>query len=415
MLREVESNKKCYDPLVVSIGPYHHGKRELEVVEQLKYKFAKQFCLACGDLVSSMNKLYQEVAEVAHCARECYEEDSTAKYNNESFTEMMFLDACFVLQFMCILTATEEKDQLPTMKSYLGAFVWRDLFLLENQIPLLVLKVLLKFRFDGNTELIQKFLDLPTKNKPPEEASCTNKIKKFVKKFVNERRSDSQTNDKKELQLDASPHLLDLMWKQLAESPTSPVPIRKRSDQWHSYRSVTELEAAGISFKASKTRKVTDVKFEDHLVYGTMLIPPLVVDDSTKPLLLNLVAYEMSPNGPSDSHIMSYIGLMDSLIDHANDVKELRKKGILLNNLGSDELLAALFNEIGNDLVPDLRAYVGVKDQIENHWRNKCLVWIAEWNHKHFSSPWTISAFLAAILALALTMVQTYFSFFPRS
>ncbi|CAA2961398.1 Hypothetical predicted protein [Olea europaea subsp. europaea] len=425
MLREIESNKKCYDPLVVSIGPYHHEKPELKAVEKLKFKYANQFRLACGDQVS-INQLYAEVAKVADSAREYYEEGSTTDYDNESFTKMMFLDACFVLQFMCILTKTEtkeEEDQLPTMKSYLCAFVWRDLFLLENQIPLLVLEVLLKFRVGGNIKLIQDFLDLFTSIRPPEKTSCTNFVKKFVnksycdavKKFVNECCLGGQTNDKRELQLDGSPHLLDLMRRHLTEPHNFEDRIMKKSDQWNSYRSVTELEEAGIRFRASKTHRVTDVTFKDHLVCGTMILPPLVVDDTTKPLLLNLVAYEMSPNGPHDSLITSYIWLMDSLIDHANDVKELRKKGILVNNLGSDGHLATIFNEIANGLVPDPRAYAHAKGQIEKHCRNKCRFWLAEWMHIHFSSPWTVLAFLAAIFALALSTGQTYFSAFPRS
>ncbi|KAL2535003.1 Plant protein of unknown function (DUF247) [Abeliophyllum distichum] len=184
--------------------------------------------------------------------------------------------------------------------------------------------------------------------------------------------------------------------------------IPKSSNYWHLYPLVTELETAGIYFEASKTHHVTDVKFKSHHIFGTLMLPPIMVDDSTKPLLLNLVAYEISPHGPSDLRITSYIWLMDSLIDHAEDVKQLRKKGILLNNLGSDEQLAQLFNEIANDLVPDPRADADVKDLIEKHCKNKQRVWIAEWMHNHFSSPWTVLAFLGAIFAIALSLIQTY-------
>ncbi|CAA3013432.1 Hypothetical predicted protein [Olea europaea subsp. europaea] len=443
MLREVESNKKCYVPLVVSIGPYHHGNPELEAVEKLKFKFANQFCLACGDQVS-INQLYAEVAKVADSAREYYEEGTTTCYDNESFTKMMFLDACFVLQYMYILTTIktkEEEDQLPTMKSYLCAFVWRDLFLLENQIPLLVLEVLLKFRFGDNTKLISDFLDLFPGIRPPEKISCTNLVKEFanksccdavkkfvnksccdaVKKFVNDHCPGGQTNDKRKLQLDASPHLLDLKWKHLVgpAKPNHKERTMDESNQWNSYRSVTELEEAGILFRASKTHCVTDVMFKESLVHGTMMLPRLVVDDTTKPFLLNLVAYEMSPNGPHDSHITSYIWLMDSLIDHANDVKELRKNGILVNNLGSDEHLATLFNEIADglvpDLVPDLYAYAYAKGKIETYCRNQWRFRIAEWMYQHFRRPWSLLAFLGAIFTLALSAGQTYLSAFPRS
>ncbi|KAL2535002.1 Plant protein of unknown function (DUF247) [Abeliophyllum distichum] len=143
MLREIESNKKCYDPLVVSIGPYHHGKPELQAWEKVKIRFAHQFHRACGDQ-ESIEELHAYVAKVADSARECYEEGSTTEdCDDESFSRMMFLDGCFVLQYMYILTRTQinysmepkEVGSLLDVKTYQRAFVWRDLFLLENQIP----------------------------------------------------------------------------------------------------------------------------------------------------------------------------------------------------------------------------------------------------------------------------------------
>ncbi|KAL2464614.1 Plant protein of unknown function [Forsythia ovata] len=353
MLREIESNKKCYDPLVVSIGPYHHGKPDLKALEMLKIPFAQQFHRACGDQVL-IEELYAEVAKVVDSTRECYEEGSSEDYDDESFIRMMFLDACFVLHFMFILTQIEsnnstepnEVDSILDIKTYQLAFVWRDLFLLENQIPLLVLKVLMKLRFKNErqeTKLIQHFLNLAT-IMPPPGTSCTNKVKKFVDEccFIRD-----QTKKKQELKLDGSPHLLDLMRAQLIGPSTDKDKNLSTSDQWQSYRSVTELESAGINFKASKTHCVTDVKFKSHLIF------------------------EMCPHGPSGMLITSYIWLMDSLIDNSNDVKELRKKGIIFNNLGSDEQLAQLFNEIANDLVPDNYAYADTKGKIEKHCKNK--------------------------------------------
>ncbi|KAH7857913.1 hypothetical protein Vadar_017834 [Vaccinium darrowii] len=34
-------NKSWYDPVLVSICPFHHGKPELQSVEKLKFQFAK--------------------------------------------------------------------------------------------------------------------------------------------------------------------------------------------------------------------------------------------------------------------------------------------------------------------------------------------------------------------------------------
>ena len=60
------------------------------------------------------------------------------------------------------------------------------------------------------------------------------------------------------------------------------------------------------------------------------------------------------------------------------------------------------------DLVPNPHSYAIVKGKIERHYTNKAKIWIAEWLHAHFSSPWTFLAFLAAVFALALSSIQTY-------
>jgi hypothetical protein len=105
----------------------------------------------------------------------------------------------------------------------------------------------------------------------------------------------------------------------------------------------------------------------------------------------------------NDFGITSYISFLDSLIDEANDVKLLRKAGVLYNCLGSDEEVAKLFNEIGTDLVPNTEIYSDVRSEIQKHYNNTLRNWIAQVIHDHFSSPWTFIAFFGALLALALT------------
>ncbi|CAI9779521.1 unnamed protein product [Fraxinus pennsylvanica] len=281
MLRELNSNTNSYDPLVVSIGPYHHGTQKLEAFEKLKISIAQKFCLACGNKIS-IKDLYEEVAKVGKSARECYEEGSTKCFDDEVFNRMMFLDACFVLHFMFILqegnvsngTDKEQKevDPLQDGSCYL-AFVQRDLFLLENQIPLLVLNVLMKFRFQSEsqeTELIQNFLDRKATIMPLQENTCTNVVKKFVQKMMG--LSDQKTKWKLDLNT-SPPHLLHLAREQLIGPPPEETNMKK-SVQWHSY------------------------------------------------------PCEISAHDPSELRIALYICLMDSLVDNVEDVKQLLEKGI---------------------------------------------------------------------------------------
>ncbi|RYR74274.1 hypothetical protein Ahy_A02g008925 [Arachis hypogaea] len=83
---------------------------------------------------------------------------------------------------------------------------------------------------------------------------------------------------------------------------------------------------------------------------GQLMLPGTVINDLTPYLYHNLIAYEMCPAFNHDFEFFSYFSLMDSLIDDAEDVKDLRAAGVLQNLLGSDEDVAKLFNELGHVL-----------------------------------------------------------------
>ncbi|XP_022875852.1 UPF0481 protein At3g47200-like [Olea europaea var. sylvestris] len=398
-LRHRHSNEDCFDPIVVSIGPYHHEKSELKAFEELKIPIAKKFCRDHGNQLS-IEQLYEVVEKVGKSARECYAKGSTERYDDESFNRMMFLDACFVLHFVFILREENvsnwkemEQEVDPRQYSdYYQILVSRDLILLENQIPLLVLKVLMNFMFDGKGQ------------------------KKSIHNFLE--RYNISNSAFRELDLDGAPHLLYLLWKNLASRPITKTLKQEQyvwetCRVWETYRTVTKLESVGIYVEPSKTGNLTHAEFKSHLTFGTLTLPPIFFNDLTKPLLLNLMAYEMCPHGPSDLGITSYICLMDSLIDRVDDVKELRKRRILFNNMDSDQELAQFFNQIAKDLVGDYSIYAEVKWKVDNHCQNKVQSSIAEWMHKYFSSPWSLFAFLGAIFTLALTAVQAYFTVFP--
>ncbi|XP_020229510.2 putative UPF0481 protein At3g02645 [Cajanus cajan] len=135
----------------------------------------------------------------------------------------------------------------------------------------------------------------------------------------------------------------------------------------------------------------------------------------------------MCPDTRSKYEFCSFISFMDSLIDNAEDVKELRLSGIFSNLLRSDEDLANLFSELGVDLPTNNFSYwclcnavalskkhIAVKQQIEKHYTTKWKTWLAKAYNTHFSTPWTIIAFFAALLIVILTFIQTFFTIDPR-
>ncbi|KAK1256963.1 hypothetical protein QJS04_geneDACA024385 [Acorus gramineus] len=90
LLLQTESNRPFFVPKVVSIGPYHHGDAHLAAMEPLKKQASEKFYTAAR----------QRVRAVAERVRDMYEMDPGIKMDDEEFTDMLFLDACFVVHFI---------------------------------------------------------------------------------------------------------------------------------------------------------------------------------------------------------------------------------------------------------------------------------------------------------------------------
>ncbi|RVW83095.1 hypothetical protein CK203_040754 [Vitis vinifera] len=277
MLRGTQDFKKFYEPRLISIGPYHHGKPHLHAGEIIKRLCARKFL---ADSEQDMDALYTKIQSNIEAVRTCYDMISTNKYDDEKLARMMLLDGCFLLQFFC-----------------------------------------------GRAGNLRK-----------------KKSRRRVK-----------------------------------EEMGGPVAHGRKAKN-EAFRNTKELKVAGIHLQPSGTSFLRDVSFNSYFFYGCLNLPPIIVDDFTKPKFLNIVAYEMCPDAPDDYAVTSYVCFLYELIDHADDVKELRSKHILYNCLGSDEDVAKFSTR-------------------------SAMAW----------SPWTIIAFIAAVLILLLTGFQTYFAFPAKS
>uniref|UniRef100_A0A6N2K5U5 Uncharacterized protein n=1 Tax=Salix viminalis TaxID=40686 RepID=A0A6N2K5U5_SALVM len=305
--RNSSPNEDCYNPLVVSIGPYHHKNgpnHELAEMQAVKKEMLEQFASRSG---KTREVLYSTVAQLTSSARRCYDEGSTEHLDDCAFTEMMLLDGCFILQFIfCFLS-----DSLKLNNRVLAYFVKRDLFLLENQLPYEVLTSLMSL----------ELLDHGEEGKTPME------------EFMDRVRGPSRRTQMKNPPAGQIPqpiHLLDLFHKRFMRGQVKP-PSQNSDGQWCSYRSVMELKSVGIHFRPSKTDMYTDLLYKPTVRGRTVSLPRIVIDDFTKSLLLNLLAHETCPGSAEGFWVTSYVWFLDSLIDHSEDVKALRKSGILLN------------------------------------------------------------------------------------
>ncbi|XP_057983219.1 UPF0481 protein At3g47200-like [Malania oleifera] len=386
MLRDVKANTKCYDPMMVSIGPIHYGKPHLQAGETLKKRLASHFLL--GRETREIESIYAELEEMVSEARNRYERDSTDKFNDYAFAQLMFIDACFILQFVdsCLDGRLSELK----IQSRDEGFIRRDLLLMENQLPLMVVDKLMDWKPFLRNYLINYF------------------IVKYIEVPILGR--EQMVIIHRDLYAELPLHLLHLVHIRLVgPEGGQEVGYHTAMSNWYRYRSAKKLESAGIHIRPSKTLHLTDVRFQSIRLSAKLGLPPIAINSQTKTILLNLAAYETCYN-VEDSWVTSYICFMDSLIDDVEDVTELGSNGVFHNLLGTNQQVADLFNDMANSLVPNPKIYSHAKVCIERHFENKAQIWMREWLRSNF----TFLAFAGAIVSIFLSCLQTYYTIFPR-
>ncbi|TYH89727.1 hypothetical protein ES332_A13G002800v1 [Gossypium tomentosum] len=372
--------KKCFEPRLVAFGPLHHGKPEFMRSEQVKLKFAARFALDNG-YTDDQELFYRVMAEIGDL-RKCYNPEDIAAYNDERLAWMLFVDGCAVL--CAVRYVVEGKfDELNT-KADLLVFAQLDLFLLENQLPYKLLKILIGSAKDPKVW----------------EQSITEFIAQNL--MTNIEQESKHVDDNKDYA-----HLLERFRDQLL---TGDKMKRDSSVMGRKLLSWGDSRKHRRTFRGpSTTNNLKNISFYCNYL-GKLMIPRLLVDDSMASKFLNLVALEMCPDFKNKFEVTSYLCFMDSLIGSADDVKELRVSGVLLNYLGSDEEVAELFNKMSRDLVPDQKRYFKVTEDIHKYRTNPWTAALAKAFYTHFERPWTFFAFMGAIMGLLFSAIQAYFS-----
>ncbi|KAD6795832.1 hypothetical protein E3N88_06728 [Mikania micrantha] len=404
-MRDTEDYDKYYVPKVVSIGPYHFGNQKLELIEKIKPIFAMRLLL---NNIETLRSLYKKLGEpeTVQELRNSYEDNSTIAYCDNEFTKMMLLDGCFILYYILFIFRGEPETCQDLLKSHQIVFVHQDLFLLENQIPFKVLMEVMKFLKIDCLSKITSFIYGNTL------ASGTSKPTWF-ESILCTRNNQSCPEESKRVLMDTDPdHILYLLHRSLTNKAQV---LRKdwstRNDYWYTFPNANDLLDVGIHFKPSEIKSLAHIEFSKSTWWfsASVKLPPIIVDYSTKPLLLNLIAYEMWSHEAYDAGVTSYVCFLDSLIDHPEDVKVLIKAGVLKNCLGSNSEVAEVFNEIGTDLVSNNLAYFEAKRRIQKHYESWSNTLYSQLKHEYNKSSWVL-ALLGALVALILSGVQAFFT-----
>ncbi|XP_021296043.1 uncharacterized protein LOC110425447 [Herrania umbratica] len=366
--------KKYFEPRQVAIGPLHHGNPKFEQAEHTKLKLAALF----ADKNKTRGEfLFIKIKEEIKDLRKCYNPEDIKDYDDDELAWMFFVDGCAVLYALYYV---------------LG----------ENQLPYRVLKILISLAKEPRKweQLITEFIGY----------SLITDIRDGKSRHTDEEGKQEYT------------HLLEHLRKKLltgcrAKSNSSMIGgllLSCGDNQKHTktFRSIKDLKGTGIHVTPSESNSLKNISFYCNLL-GSLKMPRILVDDSTAAMFLNLVALEMCGNFENDLGVTTYLCFLSSLIDTAEDVKELRVTGVLHNYFGSDEEVANLFRRMGRDLVPDPLMYYDVIENIHRYC-NSPVIWFYFNYSNYFGRNWSFLAFLGAIVGLGLTIIQTYFAVNPK-
>ncbi|XP_059655082.1 UPF0481 protein At3g47200-like [Cornus florida] len=380
-------NKKAYRPQTVSFGPYHHGEGSLKPMEEHKRRallhFLKRSKKPLQLYVNSLAEVVQQLKDSYDCLDKKWQE------NTDEFLQLMILDGCFMLEILrtATLSMADYAHNDPIFsdhgKLYILPYIKRDMLMLENQLPMLVLS---------------RLLAVEDKKAMEDEEFVNTLIVKFCSLHVSTKK-----------RMGKCLHVLDVYRKSLLSGEPP-----KKKDHWKPssssgdeiIRSASELNEAGIRFKKSKSVSLKDISFHG----GVLRLPRIVVDDVTEPLFLNLIAFERYHVG-TGNEVTSYIFFMDSLIDTVRDVSHLNSRGIIQNAIGSDKAATKLFNNLSKDVTIDPNCSLNEVHKEVTHYCSKRLnQWRANLIHTYFTNPWAILSVIAAIFLFALTIIQTIYS-----
>jgi hypothetical protein len=388
----IDINGKSYQPRIVSIGPYHCGQPNLQMMDEHKWWYLRSLLSrtkeAKGIILEDYLKCIHPLEKVA---RESYSE--TINLGTDEFLEMMVLDGCFILELFCKVDNTElfePEDPLVTMP-WILPFFYRDFLRLENQIPFVALERLFE---------ISKMADVQS------GPSLSLLAMRFFNNIM--QRPDQVIERCHNLK---GLHLLDLVRSSFI-SHNEELPPPGGNTPTHIIHCVSKLQRAGIQLNPGEGDSFLSVKFK----YGVIEMPTITIDDFMSSLLLNCVAFEQCHNSDS-KHVTTYATFLDCLVNTDKDVGYLCDRNIIKNDFGNDAELARLINNLGKDVAFDINLCYLSKlfNEVHEYYGNSWHVQYASFKYTYFNTPWSFISAAAAFVLLALAFLQTFFAIYPKS
>ncbi|KAL7615717.1 hypothetical protein Lser_V15G03650 [Lactuca serriola] len=424
-----DQKPEVYVPQRIGLGPNHHFRPELyQNMEQNKLTSVKRV-LKSNKVQVSEDQVVDKVKEIIPIICACY--DLYLDADDDTLAWLFTIDSLFFI------------DLLGAYIDQKVAIDAKDIIMLENQIPLIVLKEILKVLSGSYDETHEDFweskfgyfckchspfilskekidfsrvnhlLDYMYQSIVTNEESMSPEV--YFQKYGS---GPSEKDDKLEL-LEMFIQLMALIpgtkpFLQIFESfmKTFSESIEKMvTAEEIKVPSVSELrDIAGVKFHLSPTdggiRNINFVGENERFCY----LPLITLNIDSEVILRNLVAYEQLMAKKSFTtgyglELTEYVDFMCGIIDSVKDVWLLREEKIIIGDLG-DEDIVKLFNGIGRshgkmNRVSDLRKTVY---QLNKVYQSTPRVWV----EKQLRASAKMITFLISISSTLILIREVY-------
>ncbi|KAF8730391.1 hypothetical protein HU200_016966 [Digitaria exilis] len=402
-----DHDKRAYDPIIFSIGPYHHGSPGLQATEKNKWYYL-DYILQCNS--RSLEDYLSVIVSLEHRVRDSYTDE--IKMEDSELFRMLLRDSCFLLVKICgkglephaykldssdkpftglenesdnesrkhecakgsgsteieqadVNAAQGSRGQAEDGKWYYSC-ASHDLLLLENQIPFFVLREIYQifvgqeettitlaestFRF---VEGMMQYYPKPSLSDRPTKFHhllhlCHMFFRPSQKQLKNSQRRRKSKWFGLFLPFDHRylkvGNLVKENTQEISNEQRNILKSRKKAIRW---RRAMHYYEAGIEFKRKEIDEDNPHSLLDiSFSDGVLEIPQLPIDQNTGSLFRNFVALELTdPRFGND--FTAYVSFISQLICISSDVAMLSKRGIIVHEMRSDEDASGMLDDGG--------------------------------------------------------------------
>ncbi|KAF3777062.1 hypothetical protein EJ110_NYTH46884 [Nymphaea thermarum] len=292
-------------PHMASLGPYHHGEEHLQPMEHQKKRALYRILKRCG---VPLTRFVHSLQDIEQELRDSYD-NLDPELPSDSFLRMMLIDGCFVLELMRSRSTANSNwfDPCEPIFSRMGKLTitvgYRDMLLLENQIPLLVLKKLLEVELGREIEdrslncLICTFygfgslqIDGPSSHILDIHRKC------LIMAMPSKEQTTPSVGFIKSVCLQCRRLIPMYAIEKGIKYIIVGIPIlffrilSKQISKPGNMRSALRFHEAGIEFKSAKPNSGLKITFDEE--HGVLTLPFIQIDDNTTAIYMNLMAFE---------------------------------------------------------------------------------------------------------------------------